>query len=78
MQMSTKKARELLNDSIMLLDLMTGEDKMHYLDRMWTLYFKVYEQNSIRVKRNKKSKTFLMDKQKAYDLCSQLTEIFGH
>jgi hypothetical protein len=78
MQMSTKKARGLLKDSIILLDLMTGEDRMNYLERMWNLYFRVYEKKSIRVTRNKKSKTFLMDKKKAYDLCSQLTQIFGH
>jgi hypothetical protein len=76
MQMSVKKAKGLLKDSIILLDIMTGEDKMHYIERMWNLYFRVYI-NSRRA-RKKSSKTFLMDKKKAYDLCSELTKIFGH
>jgi len=78
MQMNTKRPRGLLKDSIILLDLMTGEDKMNYLERMWNLYFRVYEKRSIRLSKYKKSKTFVMDKKKAYDLCSQLTQIFGH
>ena len=53
MQMNTKKAKGLLKSSIILLDLMTGEDKMNYLERMWNLYFKVYEKKSIRVIKNK-------------------------
>ncbi len=76
MQMSVKKPKGLLKDSIILLDIMTGEDKMHYIERMWNLYFRVYI-NSRRA-RKKSSKTFLMDKKKAYDLCSELTKIFGH
>jgi len=59
-----------------MLDLMTGEDRMDYLERMWDLYTKVYLKPSHRYK--KKSKTFVMDKKKAYDLCSELTKIFGH
>jgi len=74
--MSVKKPKGLLKDSIILLDIMTGEDKMHYIERMWNLYFRVYI-NSRRA-RKKSSKTFLMDKKKAYDLCSELTKIFGH
>ena len=77
MQMDTTQKR-LIEESIILMGIMSGKDRMHYLERMWNLYFKVYEKKSIRVTRNKKSKTFLMDKKKAYDLCSELTKIFGH
>jgi hypothetical protein len=77
MQMSVKKPRGLLKESIILLDIMSGEDKMNYLGRMWDLYIRVYE-NPRRLSYRKKSKTFLMDKGRAYELCSQLTKIFGH
>jgi hypothetical protein len=77
MQMDTTQKR-LIKESIILMEIMSGEHRMDYLGRMWHLYFKVYEKRSIRVSRNKKSKTFLMDKKKAYDLCSELTKIFGH
>ena len=60
-----------------MLDIMTGEDKMYYMERMWNLYFRVYL-NSKKSRSKKLSKTFLMDKKKAYDLCSELTKIFGH
>ncbi len=77
MQMDVKKPKGLLKDSIILLDIMTGEDKMYYMERMWNLYFRVYL-NSKKSRSKKLSKTFLMDKKKAYDLCSELTKIFGH
>jgi len=77
MQMDVKKPKGLLKDSIILLDIMTGEDKMYYMERMWNLYFRVYL-NSRKSRSKKLSKTFLMDKKKAYDLCSELTKIFGH
>jgi hypothetical protein len=77
MQME-QKPRGLLKESIILMDIMSGEDKMFYLERMWNLYFKVYEKKSIRLSKYKKSKTFVMDRKKAYDLCSELTQIFGH
>jgi hypothetical protein len=77
MQME-QKPRGLLKESIILMDIMSGEDKMFYLERMWNLYFKVYEKKSIRSSKYKKSKTFVMDRKKAYDLCSELTQIFGH
>jgi len=73
-----QKPRGLLKESIILMDIMSGEDKMFYLERMWNLYFKVYEKKSIRLSKYKKSKTFVMDRKKAYDLCSELTQIFGH
>jgi len=60
------------------MDIMSGEDRMYYLERMWNLYVRVYEKKSIRLSRYKKSKTFVMDRKKAYDLCSELTKIFGH
>jgi hypothetical protein len=70
-----KKPRGLLKESIVMLDLMTGQEKMDYLERMWDLYIRVYERpRYIR----KRSRTFVMDKTKAYDLCSKLTKIFGH
>jgi hypothetical protein len=75
--MDVKKPKGLLKDSIILLDIMTGEDKMYYMERMWNLYFRVYL-NSRKSRSKKLSKTFLMDKKKAYDLCSELTKIFGH
>tara|TARA_R110001592_G_scaffold121019_2_gene326013 strand:- start:408 stop:635 length:228 start_codon:yes stop_codon:yes gene_type:complete len=75
--MDVKKPKGLLKDSIILLDIMTGEDKMYYMERMWNLYFRVYL-NSKKSRSKKLSKTFLMDKKKAYDLCSELTKIFGH
>jgi hypothetical protein len=75
--MDVKKPKGLLKDSIILLDIMTGEDKMYYMERMWNLYFRVYL-NSRKSRSKKLSKTFLIDKKKAYDLCSELTKIFGH
>ena len=79
MQMSSKINRELLKTSIIIMDVMSGEDRMFYLERMWNLYIRVYlKSTSARVKRYKKSKTFDMDRKKAYDLCSELTQIFGH
>ena len=77
MQME-QKPKGYLKQSIILMDIMSGEDRMFYLERMWNLYFKVYEKKSIRLSKYKKSKTFVMDRKKAYDLCSQLTKIFGH
>ena len=70
-----KKPRGLLKDSIIMLDLMTGLEKMEYLERMWDLYIRVYERPRYR---RKQSRTFVMDTNKAYDLCSKLTKIFGH
>ena len=73
-----KKPRGLLKDSIIMLDLMTGQEKMEYLERMWDLYIRVYERPRYTSYRRRKSRTFVMDKTKAYDLCSKLTKIFGH
>ena len=78
MQMNVKHVRRLLEDFLIIMDIMSGEDRMYYLERMWNLYVRVYEKKSIRLSRYKKSKTFVMDRKKAYDLCSELTKIFGH
>ena len=71
-----KKPKGLLKDSIVMLDLMTGQEKMDYLERMWDLYEEVYENPKIRLR--KKRKISPLDKRKAYELCSELTKIFGH
>jgi hypothetical protein len=42
MRMSTKASNRLLKHSIVLLTVMTGEEKMYYLERMWDLYIDVY------------------------------------
>jgi hypothetical protein len=75
MRMSTKASNRLLKHSIVLLTVMTGEEKMYYLERMWDLYIDVYTTPKFR---KKLSRTYEMDKLKAYDLCSKLTKIFGH
>ena len=73
-----KKPRGLLKESIVMFDLMTGQEKMDYLERMWDLYIRVYERPRYTSYRRRKSRTFVMEKNKAYDLCSKLTKIFGH
>ena len=73
-----KKPRGLLKDSIIMLDHMPGQEKMDYLERMWDLYIRVYEKPLYRYRTRKPSRTFTMDKKKAYELCSKLTKIFGH
>ena len=75
MRMNTKVSNRLLKHSIVLLTVMTGEEKMNYLERMWDLYIDVYTTPKFK---KKLSRTYEMDKLKAYDLCSKLTEIFGH
>ena len=75
MRMNTKVSNRLLKHSIVLLTVMTGEEKMNYLERMWDLYIEVYNTPKFR---KKPSRTYEMDKLKAYDLCSKLTKIFGH
>ena len=75
MRMNTKKSDRLLKHSVILLTVMTGEERMYYLERMWDLYIDVYTTPKFR---KKQSRTYEMDKTKAYDLCSKLTKIFGH
>ena len=76
MQMQ-KTSRRLLQQSIVLMDIMSGEDKMYYLQRMWELYIDVYVRTPSKFAKKRK-KTIPMDRKKAYDLCSELTKIFGH
>ncbi len=76
MQMDTTQKR-LIKESIILMEIMSGEDRMHYLERMWKLYIDVYERSSMRSSVRKRKNTPIA-KRKAYELCSQLTKIFGH
>jgi hypothetical protein len=76
MQMDTTQKR-LIKESIILMEIMSGEDRMHYLERMWKLYIDVYERSSMRSSVRKRKNTPIA-KRKAYELCSELTKIFGH
>jgi hypothetical protein len=76
MQMNIKKPKGLLKDSIIIMDFMSGEDKMYYLERMWDLYFKVF--NTKVKKSSSRKKTSSMRQEKAYELCTSLIKIFGH
>jgi len=76
MQMDTTQKR-LIKESIILMEIMSGEDRMNYLERMWTLYIDVYERSSMRSSVRKRKNTPIA-KRKAYELCSELTKIFGH
>jgi len=76
MQMDTTQKR-LIRESKILMEIMTGEDRMYYLERMWDLYFDVYMRTPARG-RGRKRKITPLDKRKAYELCSELTKIFGH
>ena len=82
MQMNIKKPRGILKDSIILMDIMSGEDKMYYLERMWDLYFRVYrtkvKASPHRSPSKYKKQTSRMRKEKAYELCTSLVKIFGH
>ncbi len=57
--------------------VMSGEDRMYYLEKMWDLYIDVYERTPVRG-RSRKRKNTPLNQKKAYDLCSELTKIFGH
>ena len=76
MQMDTTQKR-LIKESIILMEIMSGEDRMNYLERMWKLYIDVYERSSMRSSVRKRKNTPIA-KRKAYELCSELTKIFGH
>jgi hypothetical protein len=76
MQMDITQKR-LIKESIILMEIMSGEDRMYYLERMWDLYIDVYVRTPARG-RGRKRKNTPLDKRKAYELCSQLTKIFGH
>jgi len=76
--MYIKKPKGILKSSIIMMDFMSGEDKMFYLERMWDLYFKVYKNKKYSAKAAKTRKYPVMREKKAYELCSELTKIFGH
>ena len=76
MQMDSTQKR-LIRESKILMEIMSGEDRMYYLERMWGLYIDVYLKTPSRG-RGRKRKTTPLDKRKAYELCSELTKIFGH
>jgi len=75
--MQMQKVPRLLKQSIIMMEFMSGEDRMHYLERMWKLYIDVYERSSMRSSVRKRKNTPIA-KRKAYELCSELTKIFGH
>ena len=75
--MQMQKAPRLLKQSIIMMEIMSGEDKMFYLQRMWNLYIDVYVRTPARI-RGRKRKNIPLDQKKAYELCSELTKIFGH
>ena len=75
--MQMQKTPRLLRQSIIMMEFMSGEDKMLYLQRMWGLYVDVYMRTPVRG-RGRKRKNDPIDKRKAYELCSELTKIFGH
>ena len=75
--MQMQKAPRLLKQSIIMMEIMSGEDKMFYLQRMWDLYIDVYVRTPARIRRRKR-KNIPLDQKKAYELCSELTKIFGH
>ena len=76
MQMDTTQKR-LIKQSKILMQVMSGEDRMYYLERMWDLYIDVYIRAPIKGRKRKRKNT-PMDEKKAYELCSELTKIFGH
>tara|TARA_R110002072_G_scaffold153_3_gene946 strand:+ start:348 stop:572 length:225 start_codon:yes stop_codon:yes gene_type:complete len=72
---STQK--RLIKQSKVLMKDMSGEDRMYYLERMWDLYIDVYIKTPM-TGRKRKRKNSPMNEKKAYELCSELTKIFGH
>ena len=76
MQMDTNQKR-LIKQSKILMQVMSGEDRMYYLERMWDLYIDVYIRAPIKGRKRKRKNT-PMNEKKAYELCSELTKIFGH
>lgn len=76
MQMDSTQKR-LIKQSKVLMKDMSGEDRMYYLERMWDLYIDVYIRAPIKGCKRKRKNT-PMNEMKAYELCSELTKIFGH
>ena len=60
-----------------MMEFMSGEDRMFYLEKMWNLYIDVYVRTPARSSGRKRKNTPIA-KRKAYELCSELTKIFGH
>ncbi len=75
MQMDSTQKR-LIRESKILMEIMSGLDRMYYLERMWDLYIEVYV--NPKKSSRKKRKISPLDQRKAYELCSELTKIFGH
>jgi len=79
MQMSVKETDRLIRQSKILMSFMSGEEKMYYLERMWDLYFEVYEKRDWRKSAfNTRKKYSPMKEKKAYELLTSLVKIFGH
>ena len=79
MQMSAKKTDRLTEQSKILMSVMSGEEKMYYLERMWDLYFDVYVKNKWRQSTlSPRKKNTPMKEKKAYELLTSLVKIFGH
>jgi len=75
--MQMQKVPRLLKQSIIMMEFMSGEDRMLYLQKMWKLYIDVYVRTPVRSSGRKRKNTPIA-KRKAYELCSELTKIFGH
>ena len=79
MQMSVKKTDRITEQSKLLMSVMSGEEKMYYLERMWDLYFEVYAKNKWRKSTfASRKKNPPMKEKKAYELLTGLVKIFGH
>ena len=79
MQMSAKKTDRLTEQSKILMSVMSGEEKMYYLERMWDLYFDVYVKKDWRKSTlSPRKKNTPMKEKKAYELLTSLVKIFGH
>ena len=79
MQMSAKKTDRIIEQSKLLMSVMSGEEKMYYLERMWDLYFEVYAKNKWRQSTfAPRKKNPPMKEKKAYELLTSLVKIFGH
>ena len=79
MQMSAKKTDRITEQSKLLMSVMSGEEKMYYLERMWDLYFDVYVKKDWRQSTlSPRKKNTPMKEKKAYELLTSLVKIFGH
>ena len=53
MQMDSTQKR-LIKESKILMEIMSGLDRMYYLERMWDLYVEVYENPKIKLRKKRK------------------------